>query len=90
MTTKLDWLHLRRRLSQPLDRLGPYAATDLVLLMDRVARWCLNPEVLRRAAENDSICEDYLAEWWQTPQLPATHGATGALRSARNSTASWI
>lgn len=75
MTTKLDWNHLRRTLSQPLDRLGQYAATDLVMLMDRLARWCLNPEVLRRAAENDSIREDYVAEWRQTPQLPATHGS---------------
>ncbi len=75
MTTKLDWNHLRRRLSQPLERLTPYVASDLAMLLDRLARWCLNPNVLMRAAENDSIPEEYRAEWRQTPQLPATHGA---------------
>ena len=75
MTKKLDWNHLRRKLSQPLDRLSQYAATELVMLLDRLASWCLNPEVLMRAAENDAIPEDYRAEWRQAPRLPATHGA---------------
>lgn len=71
----LDWNQLRRRLSQPLERLSPYAASKLVMLLGPVARWCLRPEVLARAAEDEAIPEDYLAEWRQTPQLPATHGS---------------
>jgi len=45
------------------------------MLLDCLARWCLTPEVLMRAAENDSIPDDYRAQWRLTPQLPATHGA---------------
>jgi len=82
MTTKLDWNQLRRRLSQPLDRLSQYAATELLMRLDRLARWCLNPKVLRLAAEDDAIPEDYRAEWRQTPRLPATHGACWVLFAA--------
>lgn len=74
MPCRLDWDDLRRRLGQPLHQLTPPAATDIVLRLGGLAPWCLRPEVLRVAADNDAIPAASRQAWRQTPPLPATFG----------------
>ncbi len=75
MAGNLNWNVLRGRLAQPLQTLSTPDATDLVLRLDGLARWCLRPEVLQRAAANDSLPESHRQLWQQLPSLPATFGS---------------
>ncbi len=75
MAGNLDWNALRERLEQPLQKLSTPAATDLVLRLGDLAHWCLRPEVLQRAAANDSVPESHRRLWQQLPALPATFGS---------------
>ena len=75
MTHILDWNDLRKNLSLRLEDLTPQAAEFLVLRLGGLARWCLRPEVLHIAVENDAVPESYREAWQRLPELPATHGS---------------
>ncbi|NLX99917.1 MAG: hypothetical protein GXY83_27785 [Rhodopirellula sp.] len=75
MTKKLDWDDLRRKQSLPGVWSSPSAASEVVRQLGGLARWCLKPELLRLAAENDAIPPAYRDAWRTRPQLPATHGS---------------
>lgn len=80
--TKLYWTDLRRRLSLPLEDLTPYAASAVVLRLGGVARWCLKPDVLRVAAEDDAIPQAARDAWRRPPRVPADHGSCWVIFAA--------
>ncbi len=82
MIERLDWNELRRLLGQPLQDLSPSIATDIVLRLGGLARWCLSPDVLRLAAENDAIQVPVAQAWRQRLQLPETHGSCWVIFAA--------
>lgn len=75
MIQQVRWSRLEPLLTRPIEGLKTFHAVAAALELGGLAAWCLRPEVLRLATEDDAIPQDCRERWDQAGALPASHGA---------------